>query len=156
MILRMTLSQVVLFTISYLFSRQLVLHMTHSTETELQTIPHTSRRSYSSFVHVSTYLSPALCKTKTLLCEMFLNASPPPPSPPGVQNMNSPSVAKHVAYVNTKICFSIRFSLCFIYFTHTQGKLSVVLMKIYCSYLCSTTGKPTHLFRTKCVSLDSV
>jgi hypothetical protein len=21
---------------------------------------------------------------------------------------------------------------------------------------CSTTGKPTHLFRTKCVSLDSV
>ena len=22
--------------------------------------------------------------------------------------------------------------------------------------LCSTTGKPTHLFRTKCVSLDSV
>ncbi len=23
-------------------------------------------------------------------------------------------------------------------------------------YYCSTTGKPTHLFRTKCVSLDSV
>ena len=23
-------------------------------------------------------------------------------------------------------------------------------------YSCSTTGKPTHLFRTKCASLDSV
>jgi hypothetical protein len=23
-------------------------------------------------------------------------------------------------------------------------------------HLCSTTGKPTHLFRTKCASLDSV
>jgi hypothetical protein len=25
-----------------------------------------------------------------------------------------------------------------------------------CTYICSTAGKPTHLFRTKCASLDSV
>jgi uncharacterized protein YdcH (DUF465 family) len=30
------------------------------------------------------------------------------------------------------------------------------ISKIKRQSYCSTTGKPTHLFRTKCVSLDSV
>ena len=30
------------------------------------------------------------------------------------------------------------------------------IRNVHNSFDCSTTGKPTHLFRTKCVSLDSV
>jgi exonuclease III len=40
---------------------------------------------------------------------------------------------------------------------HIQEVLmNVVEMISHCKSNCSTTGKPTHLFRTKCVSLDSV
>ena len=36
------------------------------------------------------------------------------------------------------------------------SKYRIILFENMCIYVCSTTGKPTHLFRTKCASLDSV
>jgi hypothetical protein len=37
------------------------------------------------------------------------------------------------------------------------GAVFLCVWRIYLEvHTCSTTGKPTHLFRTKCVSLDSV
>ncbi len=39
------------------------------------------------------------------------------------------------------------------YFFPIFGKVS---LQCVINSVCSTTGKPTHLFRTKCVSLDSV
>ncbi len=38
---------------------------------------------------------------------------------------------------------------------HETVRNETILMYLNIPY-CSTTGKPTHLFRTKCVSLDSV
>ncbi len=37
-----------------------------------------------------------------------------------------------------------------------QKIISLSILFLFFIWYCSTTGKPTHLFRTKCVSLDSV
>jgi hypothetical protein len=39
---------------------------------------------------------------------------------------------------------------------HKESPIGCVSTTVSSYAYCSTTGKPTHLFRTKCVSLDSV